>query len=65
MIGTLVNSITIIIGTIIGLALNKGIKEEYKSTIMDGIGLCHHLPNILCRGYGYSWGLRSGNSRKL
>jgi hypothetical protein len=39
MLGTIVNSITIIIGAIIGILLKKGIKEDYKNTIMDGIGI--------------------------
>ena len=39
MLGTIVNSITIIIGAIIGVIIKKGIKESYKTTIMDGIGL--------------------------
>lgn len=39
MLGTIVNSITIIIGSIIGILLKKGIKEDYKNTIMDGIGI--------------------------
>lgn len=39
MLGTLVNSIAIILGGVIGLIIKKGIKESYKTTIMDGIGL--------------------------
>lgn len=39
MLGTIVNVITIVVGSIIGILLNKGIKEEFKETIMDGIGL--------------------------
>lgn len=39
MLGTIVNVITIVVGSIIGILLNKGIKEEFKDTIMDGIGL--------------------------
>lgn len=39
MLGTIVNSITIIIGAIIGILLKKGIKDDYKNTIMDGIGI--------------------------
>lgn len=39
MLGTLVNSVAIIIGAIVGILIKKGIKDEYKSTIMDGIGL--------------------------
>lgn len=39
MLGTIVNSLSIIIGSLIGISIKRGIKEEYKSTIMDGIGL--------------------------
>lgn len=39
MIGTIFNSATIILGSLIGILIKKGIKEEYKNTIMDGIGL--------------------------
>lgn len=39
MFGTIVNSIAIIIGSLIGIILKKGIKDDYKNTIMDGIGL--------------------------
>lgn len=39
MIGTIINSIAIIIGALIGVFIEKGIKESYKITIMDGIGL--------------------------
>ena len=39
MLGTIVNSLAIIVGALVGIGLKKGIKEEYKVTIMDGIGL--------------------------
>ncbi len=39
MLGTIVNSIAIIIGGFIGIILKKGIKENYRNTIMDGIAL--------------------------
>lgn len=39
MLGTIVNSLAIIIGSLLGIALKGGIKENYKNTIMDGIGL--------------------------
>lgn len=39
MLGTVVNVIAIIIGSILGIVLKNGIKDEYKNTIMDGIGL--------------------------
>lgn len=39
MLGTIVNSLAIIAGALLGIVLKKGIKDEYKTTIMDGIGL--------------------------
>lgn len=39
LLGTIVNSIAIVIGGLLGVILKKGIKEDYKSTIMDGIAL--------------------------
>lgn len=39
MLGSIVNSIAIILGSVLGVLLNKGIKDQYKKTIMDGVGL--------------------------
>lgn len=39
MIGTIVNVSAIIIGSSTGALLNKGLKEEYKSTITQALGL--------------------------
>lgn len=39
MIGTIVNTCTIVAGTLIGVALHKGIKEKYKSVLYDALGL--------------------------
>ncbi len=39
MIGTIVNTCTIIAGTIIGAILNRGIKEKYKEILYTGLGL--------------------------
>lgn len=39
MLGTIVNSLAIILGAIIGLLFKKGIKNNYKETIMNGLGL--------------------------
>lgn len=47
MLGTIVNSAAIIIGSILGILLNKGIKEEYKNTIMDGVALTVILIGIM------------------
>ncbi len=40
MIGVLVNTATVIIGSLIGLVFNKGIPTKYTNAIMTGIGLC-------------------------
>lgn len=39
MIGTIVNTGTIIIGSIAGAVLNRGIKEKYKDVLYTGLGL--------------------------
>lgn len=39
MIGTIVNTCTIIAGSILGALLNKGIKEKYKNGLYDALGL--------------------------
>ncbi len=39
MLGTIVNSLAIIAGSILGMVLKNGIKDDYKDTIMDGINL--------------------------
>lgn len=40
MIGVLVNTATVIIGSLLGLIFNKGIPQKYTKAIMTGIGLC-------------------------
>ena len=47
MLGTIVNSLAIILGTILGIIIKKGIKEKYKATIMDGIGLTIMIIGIM------------------
>lgn len=47
MLGTIVNSLAIIVGGILGVGLKNGIKEEYKHTIMDGIGLAVLIIGIM------------------
>ena len=37
MIGTIVNTCTIVAGTLIGVALHKGIKDKYKNVLYE----CH------------------------
>lgn len=39
MIGTIVNTGTIIVGSVIGAVLHRGIKEKYKSVLYTGLGL--------------------------
>ena len=39
MIGTIVNTCTIIIGSVVGAIMNQGIKEKYKDTLYTGLGL--------------------------
>ena len=39
MFGTIVNSLSILVGSLVGIILKKGIKDDYKTTIMDGISL--------------------------
>lgn len=39
MIGTIVNTCCIIVGSIVGTLLHRGIKEKYKTTLYNGLGL--------------------------
>ena len=39
MIGTIVNTCTIIAGSLLGALLNRGIKEKYKEVLYTGLGL--------------------------
>lgn len=54
MLGTIVNSLVVIIGSLLGVTLKNGIKKEYQNTIMDGIGLAVVL-------IGVSGGIQSEN----
>lgn len=38
MIGTIINTVAIIIGSIVGSVLKKGIKEEYQSALFTAMG---------------------------
>ena len=38
-LGTIVNTIAVVVGGIIGLLLKNGLKNRYQETIMQGIGL--------------------------
>ena len=39
MIGTIVNTATIVAGTILGTLLHRGVKEQYKEVLYTGLGL--------------------------
>ena len=39
MIGTIVNTCTIIAGSILGTLLHRGVKEQYKTALYNGLGL--------------------------
>ena len=39
MTGTIVNTATIIVGSIVGAILHRGIKEKYKEVLYTGLGL--------------------------
>ena len=58
MIGVLFNTLTVIVGSSLGLLLKNGIKEKYKAIIMSTIGLC----NI---GIGVSGIIRGQNALVL
>lgn len=47
MLGTIVNSVAIIIGAIAGVLLKSGIKDKYKETIMQGISLTVFIIGIM------------------
>ncbi|WP_195429852.1 DUF554 domain-containing protein [Clostridium sp. D46t1_190503_E9] len=40
MIGTIINSLTIVVGSIVGLFVKEKINEKISSTIMSGLALC-------------------------
>lgn len=46
MVGVFVNVATVIIGSVIGLLLKKGISKRYTDAVMTGIGLCTVLIGI-------------------
>lgn len=39
MLGTIVNTITIVIGATFGATVRQGIGEKYKKTLFDALGL--------------------------
>ncbi len=40
MLGTIVNTVAVIIGSLIGMLLKKGLPEKMADTLMKGLGLC-------------------------
>lgn len=46
MVGVFVNVATVLIGSVIGLLLKKGISQKYTDAVMTGIGLCTVLIGI-------------------
>lgn len=40
MLGTIVNTIAVLVGAVIGLLLKKGLPERMADTLMKGLGLC-------------------------
>ena len=47
MIGTIVNTATILTGSIIGSLLKKGIKEKYTKCLMNAMGLAAAVSSSL------------------
>ena len=39
MTGTIVNTLSIVAGSIIGAVINRGIKDKYKEVLYTGLGL--------------------------
>ena len=40
MLGTIVNTVTILVGSTCGSLLGTGIKEKYRKVLFDALGLC-------------------------
>ena len=40
MLGTIINTITILAGSAFGALVRTGIGEKYKKVLFDGLGLC-------------------------
>lgn len=52
--GTLINTVTIVAGTVIGMLVGKNYPEKMKETVMNGLGL---VTSII----GISMALQTGN----
>ena len=46
MIGTIINAAAIILGSLLGLLLRKGIPQQLKDTLISGMGLCVMLIGV-------------------
>ena len=58
MLGTIVNTVTILVGATFGALVRSGIAEKYRKTLFDGLGLCclvlgmsASLPNMVKSEY--------------
>ena len=40
MLGTIVNTLTIVVGSLLGVLLRKGLPERLRNVVMQGLGLC-------------------------
>ena len=40
MLGTIINTVTILAGSAFGALVRTGIGEKYKKVLFDGLGLC-------------------------
>ncbi len=47
MIGTIVNVLAIFFGSLLGYFMRRGIKEDYKDTIINGLGVCVIIMGIM------------------
>lgn len=47
MLGTIVNSLVVILGSLIGVFLKKGINEKYQNTLIDSISLAVVIIGIM------------------
>ncbi len=47
MLGTLVNAGAVVLGSLIGILINKGIKDSYREIVMDGLALVVMLIGIM------------------
>lgn len=52
MLGTIVNSVAIVIGGAIGMLLKKGLPKKIADTLMIGLGLCNLQSLVLCGSNG-------------